>query len=73
MVILVVVIVVMASAVCAVKRKSLLNSVDLNDVVHCNVNPSYDTVRTCSTVNIMRYILHHHVLIILLMEHSKLI
>ena len=53
MVILVVVIVVVASAVCAVKRNSLLNSVDLNDVVHCNVNPSHDTVRTCSTVNIV--------------------
>ena len=50
MVILVVVIVVVV--VCTVKRKSLLNSVDLNDVAHCNVNPSYDTVRTCSTVNI---------------------
>ena len=67
LVVVILVVVIVVVAVCTVKRKSLTKSVDLHDdVAHCSANPSYDTY-------MMRYILHHHVLIILLMEHSKLI
>ena len=49
--VLVVVILVVVVAVWTVKRKSLSKSIHLNDddVAHCSVNPSYDTVHSTTT------------------------
>ena len=51
LVVVILVVVIVVVAVWTVKRKSLSKSIDLNDddVAHCSVNPSYDTVHSTTT------------------------
>ena len=52
LVVVILVVVIVVVAVWTVKRNSLSKSVDLNDdddVAHCSVNPSYDTVHSATT------------------------
>ena len=50
LVVVILVVVIVVVAVWTVKRKSLSKSIDLDDdVAHCSVNPSYDTVHSTTT------------------------